>query len=264
MTSMQEYIAMRGMNWSSIKHAATSLKLYKHRVDHPEEPKAHFALGSAAHCCVLEPDLFAERYAECDMTRNARHAAYQEWMERNPGREALKPSEIRTARTIAEAVHSHPVAGPLLQGGRFEVPMQWRCPHTGVLLKGRPDYLRERVNDLKTARAIDSHSTGRAMAEYLYHGQLAMYHDGAVALGLIPRTAPPPTITWVEKSPPYDVAVDEFDEFALEAGRRLYVGLIEQILTAAETDMWPGQAPSIRTVNIPGYAPGTYEESAVL
>lgn len=261
---MTEYAAMKGLNWSSIKHAATSLMLYKHRVDNPEPSKAHFALGSAAHCFVLEPEKFAERYALCEVTRNEKHAAYQEWLKANRGREALKRDEWETAHAVGAAVRSHPVASGLLSGGRAEVSMQWRCPHTGVELKGRPDYIADRINDLKTTRAIDERSTGRAMADYLYHGQLAMYHDGAVTLGLIPANAPPPTITWVEKTAPYDVAVDEFDEFALEAGRRLYVGLVEKILVAAETNMWPGQAPAIRTVTLPGYAPGTFEEEAVL
>lgn len=262
MTSMKKYIAMKGLNWSTIKHAATSLKLYRHRLDHPEPPKAAFALGSAAHCATLEPELFRERYALCGVTRNERHAAYQEWLERNAGKEGLKKSEWDVALAVAGSVRGHPVASDLLRGGRFEVSMQWTCPHTGVLLKGRADYLRNRVNDLKTARAIDEHATGRAMADYLYHGQLAMYHDGAVTLGLIPKNAKPPTITWVEKSAPYDVAVDEFDDFALEAGRRLYVGLIEKILTATELNKWPGQAPAIRTIQLPGYAQGTYEEAA--
>ena len=133
------YADIKAINWSSLKHIHTSPKLYKYRLDNPEGPKPDYIIGNAIHCLALEPEQFDTRYAVCGVTRNAKHKAYQEWMEEHPGAEALKQGEMDRVRASVDALLSDPHAGPLLKRCRVEEPITWTHPGTGYKCKGRVD-----------------------------------------------------------------------------------------------------------------------------
>lgn len=262
-----DYGKRKELNFSSLKHGFTSWKLYRHRMENPEPPKPHYLWGRGWHTLSIEPDLFPERFALAgkwedkdgkigQVRRNESDSRFQLWQQAHPGREALLPSEWESIHNAAAAVRAHPEARKLLDGSRFEVAIAWACPHTGLALKGRLDAVGRRVVDLKSTGDVSSRKCGKTAADLLYHAQLAMYHDGAREVGLIPRDAEFPAIIWGEKSEPHDVAVDEFDHFAYETGRRCYVRLLEQLKICMKTNTWPGKAPVARTLALPDWAPG--------
>ena len=254
-----DYAKIDAINWSSLKHMATSPLLYKWRVDNPEPPKQAYLIGSAIHCATLEPDEFSKRYGVYD-GKVRRGKAWDEWKDDNPRLDAILAAEKEIALASADAVHAHPIAGPLLTGGCAEEFLLWNDPDTGVAAKGRLDFLRPTaLVDLKSARSINARKFSNAAAEYLYHGQLAWYHDGAVAAHRIPYDAEPPYVISVEKAGPYDVAVDQLSINDLDAGRTLYRSLLAKLLACIEADYWPGQAPELRQLDIPAWAPGMNE-----
>lgn len=252
---MTDYDKIQALNWSSLRHLATSPLLYRYRQDHPEPRKKSYVIGNAIHTAVLEPEKFAERYAVFDGTR--RGPAWKEWLAKHPGKESLKPPELAAVEAAAKAVSDHRVAADIFRGGRREEVLTWTGPG-GLLCKGRVDYIRpDVVADLKSVgRDVSPRKFGRDAAEYLYHGQLAWYHDGAIAAGKIPANAPPPLIVAVQSKPPFDVAVYQLSYEDLDLGRSLYAGLVQTLQECIAADYWPGCAPDLEQLTLPPWTPG--------
>ncbi len=252
---MSNYDEIKALNWSSLKYLAVSPLEYRYRVDHPAPRKTAFLLGGAIHCRTLEPDVFASRYAVCEIRRDERTHAYQDWLAEHVGIVPLKPDEMDRVIGAAEAVHAHRVAAEILRGCRHEEPLTWTDPETGLSCKGRVDAIGPYVADLKMTRDPAPRAFGRAAASYLYHGQLAYYHHGAVAAHKIDGTRGPYVIA-VGGEPPHDVAVYQLSADDLAAGRALCVSLMHRYMECVAADLWPGCAPDLLPLGLPPWAPG--------
>jgi len=250
------YETIKAMNFSSLKHLAVSPKLYKYRTENPEPYKPAFALGSAAHCLILEPGKFDSRYAVFDGTRRGKE--WDAWEAAHPGVESLKPAERATAIEIAKAVREHRRIAPLLSGGLYEETIEWTDKDTGLRCKGRVDYLRPtQLVDIKTAKDIAPRWFSRDAAQYLYHGQLAWYWEGAIQAGRLPPDADLPYIVVVEKKPPYDCGVYRMTPADMTKGVALYRSLLRKFLDCEAANYWPGILPDTVDLDIPDWAPGS-------
>jgi hypothetical protein len=267
---MTDYENIAAHNWSSIKHIGVSPLLYRWRLAHPEPKKPAFTFGGAVHTAVLEPEHFDSRYAvfkdeeEVDdgeggkrtKKKQRRGKGWEAWQKDNPGREALKPNEMDRVRAIAGAVLGHRVAAGLLRGGRREEAVTWTDAETGLPCKGRLDYIRpELFCDLKTTRDPSPVKFGQSCHNYGYVGQVAFYHDGAVAARLIPGAHRPYLIA-AQTSGPYDVAVYQLTEADLQLGRRIYRSLLRTIVQCTDSGIWPGVAPDLSALVLPPWAEG--------
>ena len=265
---MTDYDKIRALNFSTLKHLNVSPLFYRHRLNNPEPPKAHYLIGLAIHCWVLEPDEFDSRYAEWDMltkkgdkltARNG--AALEEWTDLHYGAEPLLPAEMENAKRAGDAVLAHPVAARVLKGCRHEEPLVWTDPDTGIRCKGRVDAISPvRITDLKSTQDVEARKFYGQAAKLLYHGQQSMYHTGAVTLRKIDGKEMPEIIS-VEKEPPYDVAVDRMIPEDLHAGRALCVQLMNRLLECQAANYYPGKAPDLRYMNLPHYAAGLSNQS---
>ena len=248
------YDSIRAINWSSLKHLAVSPLLYRWMIDHPAPRKPAYVVGSAIHCAILEPGKFDSRYAVYDGTRRGK--AWDEWQEEHPGVESLKPDEMARVMMCADAVRAHKVASRMIDGCRVEEVTTWTDPKTGLACKGRIDAISPtRVVDLKSARDVSREAFTRASCRYLYHGQLAMYQDGAIAAGKIEASATEePIIIAIQSDAPYDVSVFQLAPETLAAGRALYRGLIWRLEQCTAANLWPGVCPDLEDLGIPPWA----------
>jgi hypothetical protein len=122
----------------------------------------------------------------------------------------------------------------------------------------------QRVIDLKTTKDPLPRLFARDAARYLYHGQIAWYHDGAIASGaLASHAAGPPMIVAVQTVEPYDVAVYFVSEATLEAGRALVRRLIDRLAACQAADIWPGVAPEPVWLELPRWADERDEEEVL-
>lgn len=173
------------------------------------------------------------------------------------GVHALPAEEYELVTRCAAAVHSHHEAAGLLRGGRVEEPLVWVDEETGLRCKGRLDFIRpDLILDLKSTRHTTIHAMARDCAARLYHGQLAFYHDGAIASRRIPADAPTPRIILVQTTEPYDVVVARLAPEDLERGRGLCRSLLRRYAECQAADWWPGLAPSLIDLPLPAWAPG--------
>jgi hypothetical protein len=247
-----KYADIAAVNWSSLRYMATSPRMYRWRLTHPEPRKESFVLGGAIHCAVLEPDLFSSRYGIYAPVRNGKD--WIAWQKANPGVESLKPDQFERVFSAAIAVRQDRVAAPLITRGRFEHIVTWVDEVTGIPCKGRLDYLREFVVDLKSTRDPAPSQFERAAANYGYAAQTAFYHDGATRAQLIDGRERPYIIA-ARSGGDFDVAAFQLTEQALEQGRAMYRSLLRRLAECTAANYFPGVAPELQQLSLPPWHP---------
>lgn len=170
----------------------------------------------------------------------------------------LTRADYELAERCADAVQDHPTAREWLSEIRTEEVITWTDPATGLRCKARLDSVAPTfVLDLKSTRRATLREQFADIARYLYHGQLAFYHDGAIASGAISRIgAQPPRLITVQTEPPYDVAPLILPVDELQTGRLLYRDLLRRYAQHVEHDIWPGIAPGPVEIELPRWALG--------
>lgn len=248
-----DYFALPGVNWSSLKWMRESPLMYHYRREHPQADTPAFALGRAVHALVFEPDTFNRDYVIWEGgTRRGKE--WDEFCEANDGRTIFKEAEIEVCIEMADAVRRHPLVQPYLEAGRFEVPLQWTDPATGLLCKGKPDWLLDDARillDLKTTRSINGRRFGAEAARFGYHNQMAFYRAGVKhALGWYPERV---LIVAVEKEPPHDVGIFEATFEDLYAGEEENDELLRMVKACQEADRWPGRYTEEQALQLPAW-----------
>lgn len=227
-----EYHAWSALGSTSIKALATlPAGAYLYRQTHPLESAA-FTLGRAAHSLILEgrkpdyvvnaPDRRAKAYKEAAQDADAEILLYHEW---------------QSICRMRDSVMANTDAADLLTGHAPEVSLRW--DEGDVPLKGRLDGWHEGrgiIVDLKTTRDASPRGFGRAAAEYGYHAQAALYHDG---LSELTGRDHEYFIVAVEKTAPYLTAVYEVLPDQIDAGREIVRDGIAAYAEAKGANDWP-------------------------
>jgi len=223
-------------------------------MDAPPQPKPEYTFGSVVHKLVLGKGADITVIDAPDYrTKAAREERDQAHAE---GKLPLLADAYEEARAMADAVLSDPVAGPLFEDGQAEVSAYHTDPETGVRLRGRADWLPENqpatIVDLKTSTTANPSELVRKFHSLGYHMQAAWYLDlFTAATGYVFDQF---LFVVVEKEPPHVVQVVEWDEDALNEGRRLNRQAIRTFADCTETGHWPGYADGITTISLPPWA----------
>lgn len=244
----------------SVSGAKVLLKapeLFQWQRTHPVY-KDVFDFGSAAHRAVLGVgcDLVIHEYdAEKVKSPKATKAWKDEQAEvRKRGGVLLLPEEHAHVMAMADRLSEHTLAMRLLSDGEPEVSAFCTDERTGVMRRGRFDWLGATIlSDYKTSATADPGAFGRAAASFGYHMQAAWYLDLAADLG-----HPAQAFAFIvqEKEAPYLVSVVELDADALDRGRELNRRALERFRDCTESNLWPGyQAPdTFTTISLPRWA----------
>lgn len=261
-----DYRADPAVNWSALKHIATSPREYLYRATHAKQETAAMRDGSAAHCAALEPDEFPRRYVlwEGGVRRGK---AWDEFARVNEAKTILTAPEYAKALAIRDAVRANPAAATIIAACKTEVTLKWTDPETGIGCKARPDLLGGGyLADLKTTRTIDRRLFQRTAADMDYFGQLGFYAMGAEANGIeVARVA----IVAVEsgEDTPHDTVVFTIPGPTLDEGKERARRLLDKLAECIATDEWPGRYPEPEPLDTPPwylYDPETEDEIEVL
>ena len=230
---------------------------FKYDRDHPQAPKREFDLGNAVHTAVLGEghDIVVLDYPDWKKAaaREERDAAYA------AGKVPLLPKEKQQVDAMAAAVRQHPLAGPLFAPGTgiAERSLYWTDPATGVRCRVRPDWLKQLPGltlavDLKTTKDASPEAVSRAIRDYSYHQQDAMYVDGIWA-ALQPEDVRF-IFVFVSKTPPYLITVRELTDQDRDIGRARNERALRIYADCAATDTWPdwtGPVAEIPQIGMP-------------
>jgi hypothetical protein len=251
-----DYDTHLGMNWSRLRALRTSPLLFQYESYTSREDKPYYRLGRLAHTIVLEPTRVKDLYVCYDGRRAGK--VWDDFQEKHSALTILNRAEWTKAEGVARAVLTNPVAVHHLRAPvEIEVPLTWTDRETGIRCKGRLDFIGRGVVDLKTSARLSVRRFPAKVHELGYHGQLALYHDGASANGY--DLAEEPRMIVVDSAPPFDCHVYWLPEHVINAGRELYRHLLRTYADCMLRNSWPGEAPHEIELALPQWA---YDETA--
>ena len=238
-------------------------------VARPETTEA-FRIGSAAHCAVLEPDQFWQRYAlrpdGIDRRTKDGKVAFAEFESANAGKVIIGKDEAGDVEEMKAAVQHHPLASQLLAAGSPE--LSWRVePVGGMALQCRTDWFnpagcelsggRPYVADLKTVESLDSdafRNFERACFSFGYHRHAGFY------LPLITEIIGSPVFDFyfiaVEKAEPYGIAVYRLSDAATARGHDETIADLLRLQGCIKTQQWPNLPNELREIGLPKWYGG--------
>lgn len=222
------------------------------------------AIGSAFHAMTLEPETFDQEFAVLpeglDRRTKAGKEAFARFEMESVGKRIIGANDLAVVRAMANSVHSHPLAGPLVTGGRAEQSIFWESSIVeGVTSKCRPDYIKnlkdERyvIVDLKSTEDARPFAFERSAWSFRYHVQAAYYWDGCTdGFGHAPDAF---IFVVVEKAPPYAVAVYEASiDDMMNAGRDEYYANLKTFRQCELSGEWPAYPVEIQKLLLPKWA----------
>ena len=234
------------------------------------EPTEAFRLGSAAHCAVLEPKTFWDRYAlrpeGIDRRTKDGKIAFAEFESANAGKTVITQDEAGAVQEMTAAVQHHPLASQLLAAGQPE--LSWRVePKGGMALQCRTDWFnragcelsagRPYIADLKTVESLDAdafRNFERACFNFGYHRQAGFY------LPLITEILGSPVFDFifvaVEKCEPYGVAVYRLSDAATARGHDETITELIRLQACVKSEQWPNLPNDLREIGLPKWYGG--------
>lgn len=244
-----DYAAIEAVNFSKLKHMATSAKHFRHVANGGAiADTGAMRAGRLTHSMILNPDT-SEVAVYGGKVRRGKE--WESFAAAHAGAEIVTASEVESASAMRNAVMSHPVARGLLTGGEPEMVIEWSAD--GLNRKARLDYVTAKGSlvELKTTRIIHPRAFAAECARRDYPAQVAWYLD---ALGVAMPPDADAYIVAVENVPPYDVAVFEVPDAALEVGRRKIDAWTKTLTECIASGEWPGVAPTLQALTLPDWA----------
>lgn len=247
--SNTEYHARPEISSSDVKMVASkSLAHWKAKV---RKPSSAFAMGSAVHALVLEPEkslvIRGPEDRRGDKWKKAQLAADID------GATLLTEGDYDLAHAIAEATRAHPVVAMYLADPSFvaEASIFAKDPATGVDIKCRPDGWIDSqgiIFDVKTTRDASPDGFPREIRNYGYDLQAAFYLRCMRAAG---HDAKAFIFVAVEKEAPYAVSLHALtDAYLVHADQRV-TQTLQKISNATVTNDFTTGWPLLNHVDLP-------------
>ena len=254
-----EYRQWDAMNYSRLKVLAVSVEQFAYDETHPRKASPAMIFGSAVDCMIHTPTLFEtewvvggpinEKTGKC-YGRDTK--AFDAWLQAQPtGLEYISDEDFERATACADAIKAHKRAAELMAAGKPQVCAVWTDKETKVLCKGRLDWLTDKaIPDIKTAEDVEPAGFKRAIYDYGYHIQAALYTDGMAAL-----TGQKRDFIWVvaRSQPPHRVKVYKAGPATLAAGRVAYRRGLYQYQLCKKTGLWV-DSQGIEEIEMTAYA----------
>jgi hypothetical protein len=254
----EQYHRNSAVSKSHLDQVAKSPRHYWGRYLDPDrvkpEPTAAMILGTALHTAVLEPHLWDEQFAVPPQAFDRRTKVGKElalaFEADAAGKTVLTPDDADRIRRMADAVHTHPAAGFLLDlPGTREASYFWTDEATKLECKCRPDWHsqdRRLLVDVKTTEDASPRGFQKSVANFRYHVQSAWYQRPFAEAEQFLFIA-------VEKQPPFLVAVYAATPAMMAAGDRVAQRDLETLAQCRASNEWPGYSDEIQMLDLPSW-----------
>lgn len=245
------YRSAPGVNISALKDAITPAHYLAVRdAEQPATPTPAQVFGSAFHAFALEGrTAFVTRPDGLNFTTKEGKA----WRDAQT-LPILTAEESAAIQSMRLSLDKHPIAAAILRsGGQAEVSA-FKRHASGLLLKGRADFItqdqqdRTTIADVKTCGFGDASPAAfaKCVAGYQYHRQAAFYLDLFGASFFV--------FLVVEKVPPFAVNVFHLDVESIAQGRAENEAALAMIAQAEARSDWPAYIAAMHPISLPSWA----------
>ena len=253
-----DYHSAAGVSKSQLDRIARSPAHLRAYLDGPKEPPTPaMILGTLTHLALFEPHFFGDCVSHYERPEGLTFVSKdgKAWRDARQDKPIITADEADRVRGMIAAIRRHPTAHLILEGGEAEQSVFAAHRETGLLRKGRLDWItrdnqgRPCIVDLKTTD--DAAQFERTVAAYRYHVQAAYYTDLLETLG---EKEPFFLFIVVEKEPPFGVRIIQLEPETFRIGRALYERNLALYAECQASGKWPCYSEEIETVAIPNYA----------
>ncbi len=241
-----EYLAAPIMSQSVLKAGRKSMKQLKAEFDGigKKKPTDRMNLGSALHCCFLEPEMMPERVAL--WTGERRYGKdWDAFCAENENKIILTKGHHANLIGMVKALRSCPDVREWLH--RIEATeVSAIGMFQDVKVKGRCDALTDDpFFELKMTSSVDDRTINSRIATFGYAIQACIYCE------IFGRTSF--RLGFVEDTPPHDVRVIKLGEAWMKIGRADALALTQRYKLALNLDHWPGVSEKVDTMEPPAW-----------
>jgi hypothetical protein len=278
--TIEQYHALEPVSKSQLDDLNTSpLHFYAWHRDPQRPPRGERAgqlEGNLAHCAVLEPEDFSNRYVVTPSEApryptaaqwNAKKpspdsvASMEWWTEfnaENEGKRVITLDQYEVAMRQADSIRALPEIQQFLVSGKAEVSAFWTDPMTDVKCRCRPDFVHSLsassvvLLDVKTFSSAAPEEFRRQCARKRYHVQDTFYSQGfSAAAGVNVEKF---IFVVVETEWPYAAASYTLGNESREEGYLECHRLLDLYEECVRTKKWPGYADKTTQIDLPPYA----------
>ena len=275
-----DYFAAEGVNNSLLKDMAKSPAhafALHFAPDRPErEQTVSMFSGTLVHCAQLEPDAMAARYIVVpeDAPRRPTKAQWSakkpslesvaamdwwaEFNQRAEGLQIVTAEQYDTVRAQLAAINAVPELAELFASGVSEQSFFWRDAATGLICKGRSDFVhtladgRAIMIDLKSAVDVSPAGFSRAVANMGYYRQDAWYSSGwEEATG---QELAGFVFAAVSNTYPFIAVPYMLDDETKAQGAEENAELLSAFAECRRTNTWPAYGEGMQLIGLPKWA----------
>jgi len=263
-----EYFKAEGINNTTLGHMLPTPAHCKAYMETPDERTPAMEFGAALHSAVLEPDLFEKNYCiEPNLKKPTKAQigaknpspatvelleAWQEWEAENEGLIPVSHDDQAKILLMRESIFNNKAAASVLTKGDKELTLYWVDEETGEKMKCRVDnYFNGYVIDLKTTVDASPAGFAKAVANYKYHRQAALYSDGILnCFGEQPKGF---IFVAAEKEEPFLAAPYVLSSDSFARGHDEYRSLLLDFVQCKKTGVWQGYEEKVNEISLPGW-----------
>lgn len=237
--SFPEYLGKKDhVSASDIKNFLKSPKYYywNKYLKTEKEDGRHFAIGSAIHELILEPQLFLSNYIvmpKVDRRTKDGKLQYEQFMIEAEGKTMLDTEEMIMITEMVKNATDNKTFMALLENSHRELSAYLTDEKTGLKLKVRPDILpqtKSTIIDIKSCLDSSPKKFKGDVYSYGYSLSAAYYCD------LLKRENY--VFAAIEKSQPYQTSLYALSDEMMEYGRQQYRMGLDLLKWSYDNNFW--------------------------
>jgi len=248
---LEEYLAADALSAHDITKLLKSPRHYNYCRDKSATPA--MVKGGAVHCAVFEPKRFLKDYIT--YAGDKRTKEWKDFKAAHANKTILDTDDYKAVTGMADSIHEHLVAGPLVEDGKPEASLLWN--DGGVKCKGRLDLLRpESIVELKSTTSAAPDDFVRTSFNMGYTIKYRWYQRGLLATT---NKLLPVLVIAVEQTEPYDVVLYRVPEYALEYAEQKCAAALDRYRECIASHRWPGMSEEILMLDLPAWVRSQYQ-----
>lgn len=262
--SRADYDSVIALNQSSIKLIdERHVKAAWRRLHHPDPPSEAMIQGSAFHCLLLEPKMFAERFVarpHWDMRKKADKLEREVWESENPGwqlRDEIEIEKLGELQLQVAMLKAHPIVGEWIKHAKaYECAVFWEDDVHGFPCKALIDAIsvvngRTIVWDPKTTRDATPAFWRKEINNRNYMVQAEWTIQGLNAVAPADRDF---FFVALETKGEMDIGLYEVGALSRFEARHRIRKACKKWQRAQETGIYPGAPTAPQMIDAPKYA----------